>query len=141
MSKSRIDSPASREAGFTLIEVVIALAIAALGLGALMASASQGLRNVIAANVYIDAARRAQTHLDSVGSSGPPVAGEQSGDDGDGFRCRLTVAPAASLAPPKGSGKDGLTLYDVAVTISWQGVGGAARSISVQSERLGRLGK
>jgi hypothetical protein len=122
------------------MEVVIALAIAAFGLGALMASASQGLRNVREADVYMEATRRAQGHLDAIGAADPPVAAERSGDDGGGFQWRVNVVPVASIAPPKGSNADGLTLYDVTVTISWRGTG-TVRSVTVQSERFGRISK
>ena len=57
LSKNRADRPA---AGFTLIEVLVALAIAALGLGALMAAAGTGLGNATLADQYIEATRRAQ---------------------------------------------------------------------------------
>jgi general secretion pathway protein I len=129
---------ARREDGFTLIEVIVALAIAAIGLGALVAAAGQGLRNVTAANLYMEATRRAQSHLDMIGLTKPPVEGEQSGDDGGGFIWRVKVAPVVSQAPPKGSNKDPLTLYDVTVTISWKN-DGQVKSVWVQSEKLGRL--
>ncbi len=118
----------------------MALAIAGIGLGALVAAVSQGLGNVTAANLYIEAARRAQTHLDAVGLAGPVAPGEDSGDDGGGFSWRIKVAPVGVRLPPKGSDKQGLTLYDLTVTITWRS-GAGVKSLSVQSERLGRIGK
>lgn len=138
--KTASNGRSGREAGFTLIEVIVALAIAALGLGALIAAAGQGLHNVGAANLYIEATRRAQNHLDMIGLSKLPIAGEQSGDDGDGFIWRINVAPIVSRAPPKGSDKESLTLYDVTVTVSWK-ADGQTKSVWLQSERLGRLGR
>jgi general secretion pathway protein I len=140
LSKNPASHRSAREAGFTLIEIIVALAIAALGLGALMAATGQGLHNVGAANLYIEATRRAQNRLDMIGLGKPAVAGEQSGDDGQGFVWRVKVAPVISRAPPKGSDKDPLTLYDVTVTISWR-VDGQTKSVWVQSERLGRLAR
>ena len=116
----------------------MALVIAALGLGAMMAASSQGLGNVAAANLYMEATRRAQSHLDAIGPAGPVQAGNHSGDDGDGFSWRVTVTPVGVRPPPQGSKSDNLTLYDVAVTVGWRN-GATARSVSVQSERLGRL--
>lgn len=133
-------SRARGDAGFTLIEVLVALAIAALGLSALMAAAGQGMRNVTVANTYLEATRRAQTRLDIVGVIAPPVAGERFGDDGGGFTWRVRLSPVGDRAPPKGSDKEPLTLYDVTVTIGWKS-GAASKSVTLQSQRLGRLGR
>ncbi len=139
MSRSRAEaSRPSGQAGFTLIEVVIALAIAALGLGALVASVGQGLQNVGAANLYIEATRRAQSRLDSAPLTDPIKAGVTTGDDGGGFAWRMAIAPVGSRPAPKGSVKDALTLYDMTVTISWKD-GRGQREVSVQTERMGRL--
>ena len=144
MSKNRGKGQRLRRArstaGFTLIEVLVALAIAALGLSALMAAGGQGMRNVSLANAYLEATRRAQTRLDILGVTTPPVAGEHFGDDGGGFTWRVRLTPLGERAPPPGSDKDPLTLYDVTVTIGWKS-GADSKSVTLQSQRVGRLSR
>lgn len=130
MLKNRSDSPLS---GFTLIEVMVALAIAALGLGVLMAAAGTGLGNATLADQYIDATRRAQSHLAAVGSLTPLRAGIQSGNDGGGYSWQVRISEPVLHAP--GMGKQPLGLYTVEVTLSWHS-GVSTRSVSLQSRRL-----
>lgn len=122
--------------------MLVALAIAAMGLGALMAAAGQGLQNVSAADTYIEATRRARTHLDMVGVIKPAVEGDLSGDDGGGYAWRLHIAPVGVRPPPQDVVQTAppLTLYDVFVTIAWKS-GTTTRNVTVQSRRLGRLGQ
>src|SRR3954470_18047813 len=77
LSKNR----ARNSSGFTLVEVTVALAVAALGLGLLMAAAGTGLRNAMLADQYIDATRRAQSHLAEIGRLAPLRPGLQLGND------------------------------------------------------------
>ena len=51
--------------GFTLIEVLVALAIAGMGLAALLVAVNQGLAGVGSADQYIEATRRAQSPAQS----------------------------------------------------------------------------
>jgi general secretion pathway protein I len=125
----------ARSSGFTLFEVVVALAIAAMGLGALMAATSQGLGNAQLADRYIEATRRAQSRLAELGKATLLVPGVQSGDDGGGFSWRVRIAPPATHDAPPANGVPALALYTVEATVSWQS-GGASRSVSLQSLRL-----
>lgn len=121
------------DAGFTLIEVIVALVIAGLGLAMLMAAAGSGLENVTAADRYIQAASLAQSRLAQVGKSLPLKKGNYTGDEGEGFRWRVRVADPVSQATGKTTA---LALYPVTVTEIWQG-GATPRSLSLYSERLG----
>src|SRR5215470_15119227 len=89
------------EAGFTLLEVLVALAIAGLGLGALFAAASGALGNIDLASRHQAATRHAQSHLAAVGIETPLAPSDRSGDDGDGFRWRVLIVPVetARLGP------------------------------------------
>ena len=89
--------------GFTLIEVIVALAIAAVGLGALLAAVSQGLGNATAADRFIEGTRRAQNRLALVGTVQPLVPGERSGDDGDGYAWDVQIAQPTIHRPVAGS--------------------------------------
>jgi prepilin-type N-terminal cleavage/methylation domain-containing protein len=126
-----------RSDGFTLFEVVVALAIAAIGLGFLMSATSTGIGNAALAYRYVEATRRAQSHLAEVGVSVPFVAGATSGDDGDGFTWTLRISPAvthANGASPTGGARTGL--YTVDVSVSWRS-GVSIRTVSLRSQRIG----
>jgi len=122
---------ASAASGFTLIEVLVALAIAALGLGALMIAASQGLGNLRTADNYIEATRRAQSRLATVGTELKVEEGDWSGDDGGGFSWRVQAHPV-----PGTDEKAPFIPYDILVTVAWSSEG-KAKSVSLQSQRLG----
>lgn len=118
------------EAGFTLIEVVVALAIAGLGLSLLVAATGSGLESTTAADNTVQAIAHAQSHLAEVGRSLPLRRANYSGDEG-GFRWRVRIAdPVATAA----SGK--FAIYPVTVTETWL-AGTASKSFSLYSERLG----
>jgi general secretion pathway protein I len=127
----------STRAGFTLIEVLVALAIAALGIASLIAATGVGLGSADLAAQYVNATRRAQSRLDTVGILQPFAAGEQSGDDGGGFFWRVRISPPATHLPQPGSG-DLPGLYQVEVDIDWRS-GLGWREVSLRSERLGPL--
>lgn len=120
-----------------MIEVVVALAIAAFGIAAIVAASRGGLSNASLAQRYEQATRRAQTRLAEIGVLGPLTPGEQAGDDGDGFQWHSRVAPPA-LQPAQPAGTDGASmpaLYDVEVDISWQ-QGGRSYRVELDSQRF-----
>jgi general secretion pathway protein I len=120
---------ARRASGFTLLEILIALAIAALGLGALMAATGTGLGNADLAARTIEATRRAQSHLASVGIATPLRPGIQAGDDGENYRWRLRISEPV-LRPRASTG-----LYTIEITIAW-----GNRDLSLTTQRLGPVG-
>src|SRR5260370_17458600 len=87
-----------RENGFTLLEVIVAFAIAALALVGLFRAGSGGLFAVDTAARAEEAVQRAQSHLAAVGRDAALVEGELTGDDGRGYRRALRVPPVTS--PP-----------------------------------------
>jgi general secretion pathway protein I len=123
-------------AGFTLIEVLVALAIAAIGMAFFLSAAGVGLQNTGIADQYIQATRLAQSHLAGVGTVVPLRQGSYSGDDGRGFHWRVLVeaplvhdkSPAMQTSPP--------ALYPVEVGESWQS-GFSHCEVVLRSERLG----
>ena len=135
MSKNHIEHLPS--SGFTLIEVLVALAIAGLGLSFLIMAAGTGLESTSAADQYIQATRRAQSRLAAVGVTGQLRPGEQSGDDGGGYAWRLRVSePVLHATRDGGDEKTLLGLYSVELTVRWRS-GVATREVSLQSQRLG----
>jgi general secretion pathway protein I len=123
--------------GFTLLEVVVALAIAAVALVGLFRAGSGGLFAVDTAARAQEGIQRAQSHLAAVGRDAALIQGEFTDDDGGGYRWRLRVRPVASRAlAPDGNSARSATLYDVEVAISWPGRSGD-RSVVLKTLRLG----
>ena len=140
MSKNRTDIArrGSPREGFTLIEVLVALAIAALGLGFLMMAAGTGLGNAGIADQYIEATRRAQSRLALLGVTAPLRPGDTSGDDGGGYSWRVRISePAMHASGPAGGAQPALGLYTVEVTLSWRN-GISVKNVSLRSQRLAR---
>src|SRR6478672_5521266 len=97
---------AIRDNGFTLLEVVVALAIAGLALVGLFRAGSGGLLAVDTAARAEEAVQRAQSHLAAVGRDAALVEGEFTGDDGAGYRWTLRVRP---LTTRQSLGQDGIS--------------------------------
>jgi general secretion pathway protein I len=132
---------ARRQSGFTLIEVVVAVAIAGLALVGLFQAGSGGLLSVDTAGRAEEALQRAQSHLAALGRDAALVQGDSSGDDGGGYRWRLQVQPAAQR---QGVAQDGVTpqnatLFSVQVSIAWR-ARGHERAVVLQTLRLGAGG-
>jgi general secretion pathway protein I len=123
-------SPAS---GFTLIEVVVALAIAGLGIALLVAATGSGLQNGSAAGRATLATSHAQSRLAQVGLTLPLKRGDYSGDEGDGFRWQVQIAAPLALGR---AGDTAVALYPVMVSEFWQN-GAEQKSFSLYSERVG----
>src|SRR6516165_10580635 len=107
--------------GFTLLEVVVALAIAGLALVGLFRAGSGGLFAVDTAARAEEAVQRAQSHLAAVGRDAALVEGESTGDDGGGYRWALRVSPLATQQSlgQVGTSSSTITLFNVEVAISW----------------------
>ena len=129
------------EAGFTLLEVLVALAIAIPALVLLYRQGAVAMGVTRTATAYQEAISRAQSRLDALTGTGL-AAGEGEGDDGGGFRWRTRIAPVASVSLPSRPASNpaslgaGSTLYAVAVEISWPGPTGTRRFL-LETRRLG----
>lgn len=132
--------------GFTILEVLIAFAIAGLALSVLAKTVGIATQSVRVAGRYQDALSRAQSHLARIGQATALAARSLEIDDGDGFRYRLKIVPVAQLAPkPAGEADPGpdadtprLTLFAVEVTESFT-ENGKVRDIILKTERLGLI--
>jgi general secretion pathway protein I len=129
------------EAGFTLLEVVVAVVIAGLALVGLFQAGSGGLFATDTAARAEEALQRAQSHLAAVGRDAALVQGDLRGDDGGGYRWRLQVVPAAQRQAVAADGvtAQNTTLYAVRVSVSWQ-ARGHERAIVLRTLRLGTAG-
>ena len=127
--------PASNASGFTLLEVTIAVAIAALALVIMFQAGSTGLIAVNSAARIDEAVERAQSHLAAFGSTNAIVPGDSDGDDGGGYHWRLSARPLLAQAAADQNAPR-TTLYAVESAISWSSWGGT-RSVVLHSRRLG----
>jgi len=73
--------PDCRQPGFTLLEVLVALVIAALAMGVLFSGAVSGLRAARLGGHYAEALSRARSHLAAIGPGAPLVAKGTMGRD------------------------------------------------------------
>jgi general secretion pathway protein I len=122
--------------GFTLIEVLVALVIAIIGLSILVQAGFAGLQVAALSTRYQEAVARAQSHLAAVANT--TTASDLQGTEGDGYRWHVRIRPLASAAlpttPPRAE-----TLLAVTVTVAWGkslGNEGAAHVVQLDSERV-----
>ena len=123
------------EAGFTLLEVLVAFIIAALALGVLFQGGIGGLTTANAAARYDEALSRAQSHLALAGVGPDFQAQDRQGDEGGGYHWHLRIqllAQAAAADPTKPVP----ALYGITVAMAWPD-GQHARSLTLQTERVG----
>jgi general secretion pathway protein I len=123
--------------GFTLLEVMVAFAIAALALAALTQAALGGLHATQAAAHTQQAISLAQSRLAAVALS--PRTGEQSGTDGGGFAWHVSVRPRDVGGREQAGAGPHPVLYDIAVDVSWT-LDGGTRRVTLDTLRLGTDG-
>ena len=104
-------------AGFTLVEVLVAFAIAALSLGALLSSFSTGLRSVEASGAHVAALLQARSIVDRLGSDIPYEEGETSGTTEEGYAWSLRVRRHEPAAPAQ-TADDEFRLVPVEVEVA-----------------------
>ncbi len=127
--------------GFTLLEVLIAFAIAAICLAVIVDGSVTALSAARIARDTQNAVVRARSRLAALDAGGL-VAGERHGDDGGGYAWRTRIAERASGVDARsaanhlpGAKPATQTLYDVEVTVSWKS-GGGRRAVTLDSTRL-----
>lgn len=131
--------------GFTLIEVVVALVILTVALGALLQLFQTGMRSGGVAEDRVFATLLAQSRLAALGIESPLELGEISGEVDDRFRWSAQIDPYrdAQMADPSDDPRAVRTVpYQVTVTVFWgpENENSAARSVSLTSLRLASVG-
>lgn len=130
-------SPLATQRGYTLIEVIVAFALLAMGLTLLLGTLSGSTRQVRWSADAGRAALHAQSLLDTVGITEPLQPGRRDGDFEDGrYRWTLSIAPwqDPALANLPQSPGDRL-LYELDMAVQW-GAGGPGQQLQVRSLRL-----
>jgi len=127
--------------GFTLIEVVIALAILGIGLTVIMELFSGDLRLARTSEEYTKAMNFAQTKLEEIISQQKMEEGMDEGkcDDDDTFRWQVNIKKADILPVDKDSNfKPPIELFEVRVDILWKS-GSKERSARIESYKAIKL--
>jgi general secretion pathway protein I len=126
--------PTSRRAGFTLVEIIVALAILALSLSAILPAISDALWRTSEAEAQAEAASLARSLLAQAGTAVPLNNGAAAGQFENGFHWRLRVTPYGSAYP-------GATVraYEIVAEVSWDDAR-SERSIALTTLRLGAHG-
>jgi general secretion pathway protein I len=127
-----------RSAGFSLIEVLVALAIVGLALAAAAETLGIGLTSHDTAKDAAAALAVAEDEIAQAGAGAPLRAETRDGNFADRFAWRLVVAPydepqSDRFAEPASN----FRLFRVAVTVSWQD-GRRQRRLALATVRLGR---
>lgn len=130
-----------RQRGYTLIEVIVAFALLALGLTLLLGTLSGATRQVRQAADSGRAALHAQSLLDELDMDAPLQAQQREGEFEDGtYRWQLDVRPwrepasdaDAAVAPATAQGP---RLMELELQVEW-GDGRPGQRLSVRSLRL-----
>ena len=86
------------EAGFTLVEVIVAFAVVVLVLASIYQAVVGAYRGEARAQVRERALAQARAHLEVIGVEHPVEPGESTGSYATGVAWRLTVTPVEVLA-------------------------------------------
>ena len=122
---------AGREKGFTLLEVLVALAILGIVLGALLPVFTGAIGRQKSLAEMRSAIALAESGLASVGTELPLNDGVTEGAFSNGFGWRLEIAPFSTNAPDTQ-----LSMKLATLTVSWPKPNGE-HSLTLKALRLG----
>jgi prepilin-type N-terminal cleavage/methylation domain-containing protein len=124
---------ARSDSGFTLIEVVVAIAILALLAGSIFRANSDSIRNMRRADALADAHILAQSLVAKVGNEIALQEGETSGKAGNGLQWRLQIQRYGGAADRE---QWPVAAYVVAVEVTLHN-GADAQHVTLTTLRLG----
>ena len=107
-----------RHAGYTLIEVLVAMVILALSLTVLLRIFSGGLRNISVSEDYAHAILIAEAKLESAGAGSLLAPGYSDGLSGDKYHWTQTVE-VYSPYPGTDTTQMPLDAYTVTIDVEW----------------------
>jgi general secretion pathway protein I len=134
MTVSMITHRPKRNKGFTLIEVVVALAILGIGLTVIIELFSGGLRLARASMEYTEAVNYARIKMEEIAVKPGLEEGTQEGESEDKtFRWQVGVKKVDLLSIDKSVDyKPPIELFQVKIDVFWKS-GAKERSTSVES--------
>jgi general secretion pathway protein I len=109
----------ARRRGFTLIEILVALVILTVALGALLQLFSTGMRSASSAEARTIAVLLAQSRLAALGVETPLEPGESDGAWDERYRWTATIDAYEDEATIADEDAAGLVPFRVSVTVSW----------------------
>jgi len=121
-------------AGFSLIEVLVALTILAISLGVIFEIFSGGLRRVNDDSQDFKAMLQAEALMNDIGHNLPLRVGAQQGTTDLGYQWQIDIEPydpdmgEVDVESPLGE------LYDISITVRWQ-TGLRERQVTLNSLR------
>jgi len=116
-----IDRSRAGERGFTLIEVLVAFAILAVGLGFLMHVIANVVGRTAEADLRVGALQVAQSLLDRVGVDVPLADGPSEGESADRYHWQLQIEPYGEEEDRQNWP---VAAHRVTVTVAWGDHGG-----------------
>ena len=126
--------------GFSLLEIMVALAIVVPALTLLYREGALAVATTRTASAYQEAVSRAQSRLNALAATahagGQPASGVNEGEDGGNFHWRTAVSVLGTAAPLR-SGGGGTRLYAFQVEVSWPGPAGSRRRVVLDTLQLG----
>jgi general secretion pathway protein I len=126
-----------REAGFTLIEALVATAVFALVLSALYQGLTTGWRGLKKANAEDAAVAVLAQQLASSGVEAPLQAGSASGTTADGISWQSEITPYAGAASDANGTAPAYLGFWVNVTVRWtEGRFGAEHALQATTLKL-----
>jgi general secretion pathway protein I len=127
----------TREAGFTLIETLVAFTVFALIAGAFQLCLSTGWRSVHSVELEEAAIELARSELSAAGFVSPLAEGKSEGTNADGFNWSREIF-AHPFPGDEYAGPGATRAYRVLVSVRWQeGPRRPERVISLETIRLG----
>jgi len=112
-------SKRQRQAGFSLLEILIAFSILALSLGILLNIFSGGLRRTIVSEEYQKAVTIAQAKISAAGVEFPMDEGQKQGQSLDKFNWSLVMQPLNTDDVAAASEAMGIQVYEVISRVQW----------------------
>ena len=130
-------SHTKRHAGFSLLEVLVALSILALSYGMILQLLGSSSRNALRASDYRQAIMVAESQLNLAATVRDPAMLPRSGAVDEKFVWRLDIAPAADVA--MSSAASMYTPVQLTVEVSWEGDAPEPTRVALSTIRIGSV--
>ena len=130
----------NKQAGFSLLEILVAFVVMAFVVGVILQLFGTSMRSVALADEYSYAVQVAESHLAAVGTEIPVEAGEQSGKEKNSayaWQIKMQPIEAATLNDKLEKLPLTVQLYQVESIVTWQ-QGDKPRSLQLTSLRFGK---